>query len=235
MKLPKFCRSQLPLSNGNGLPRVHGSSSGYRANSSLSIMDIERWNKINELFAIWLDLEGSEQEKFLAEVCKDDPALRQEVQSLIESHLQADGFIETPVFQDAAQAIVEEDDLFQIGQQIGPYKIIKEIGRGGMGVVYLAERADEQFQKRVAIKLIKRGMDTDRVLRHFRIERQILAGFDHPNIAHLVDGGSTETGLPYFVMEYVEGQPIDHYCDEKQLNITHRLELFRQICSAVSY
>ena len=104
-----------------------------------------------------------------------------------------------------------------------------------MGAVYLAERSDEQYKKYVAIKLLKRGMDTDDLLRHFRRERQILATFDHPNIARLHDGGSTETGLPYFVMEYVEGKPIDDYCDEHELNITQRLELFQQVCAAVSY
>jgi serine/threonine protein kinase len=112
---------------------------------------------------------------------------------------------------------------------------VKEIGRGGMGAVYLAIRADELFNKQVAIKVIKRGMDTDDVLRHFRNERRILGNFDHPNIAHLLDGGSTESGLPYFVMEYVEGKQIDEYCDERCHSITDRLELFQQVCAAVSY
>ncbi len=104
-----------------------------------------------------------------------------------------------------------------------------------MGVVYLARRADQQYEKHVAIKLIKRGMDTDAVLRHFRNERQILASFDHPNIARLLDGDTTESGLPYFVMEYVEGLPIDEYCDAQALSITERLQLFREVCAAVSY
>jgi serine/threonine protein kinase len=118
---------------------------------------------------------------------------------------------------------------------IGPYRIVRELGRGGMGTVYLAERADEQYEKQVAIKLIKRGMDTDSVLRHFWNERQILAGFDHPNIARLFDGGVTEDGLPYFVMEYVEGIPIDHYCEAHQFSVIERLKLFREVCAAVSY
>ena len=104
-----------------------------------------------------------------------------------------------------------------------------------MGAVYLAERADRQYEKQVAIKLIKRGMDTDSVLRHFRNERQILASFDHPNIARLLDGGATESGLPYFVMEYVEGLPVDAYCDAHALSIVERLKLFREVCAAVSY
>src|SRR4029077_6398714 len=110
-----------------------------------------------------------------------------------------------------------------------------EIGRGGMGAVFLAERADDEYQKRVAIKLIKRGMDTDSVLRHFRNERQILASFDHPNIARLFDGGTTENGLPYFVMECVEGLAIDRYCNTHGLSISERLKLFLEVCAAVSY
>src|SRR5205823_4860718 len=104
-----------------------------------------------------------------------------------------------------------------------------------MGAVYFAERADEQYKKRVAIKLIKRGMDTDSVLRHFRNERQILAGFDHPNIARLFDGGTTKDGLPYFVMEYVEGLPINEYCAAHKISLVERLKLFREACAAVSY
>jgi serine/threonine protein kinase len=154
--------------------------------------------------------------------------LKNEVQALIDAHLQANEFIQTPVVRDIALAIGEEDNAIKIDQQIGSYKILKEIGRGGMGAVYLAARADQEFKKQVAIKLIKRGMDTDRVLRRFRNERQILANFDHPNIARLLEGGSTSNGLPYFVMEYVEGRPIDVYCDENNLSISDRLKLFLQ-------
>jgi serine/threonine protein kinase len=198
-------------------------------------MNPERWNKINEVFVAWLDLEGEEKNTFLMEACGSDSDLRKEVQQLIDAHLQSESFIETPICEQAVQAVAAEDNLLQIGQELGVYRITKEIGRGGMGAVYLAERADQQYKKRVAIKLIKRGMDTDQVLRRFRNERQILAGFDHPNIARLLEGGSTSSGLPYFIMEYVEGLPIDRYCDESNLSITKRLELFRQVCAAVSY
>ena len=112
---------------------------------------------------------------------------------------------------------------------------MKRVGSGGMSAVYLARRADSQYEKQVAIKLIKRGMDTEAMLRRFRNERQILAGFDHPNIARLLDGDTTEDGLPYFVMEYVEGMPIDEYCDQNAIDVTGRLQLFRQVCAAVSY
>src|SRR5437762_6743030 len=128
-----------------------------------------------------------------------------------------------------------EDEIPEKPWRLGNYEIVKELGRGGMGAVYLARRADAQYEKHVAIKLIKRGMDTDSVLRHFRDERQILAGFDHPNIARLFDAGTTSDGLPYFVMEYIEGLPLDEYCDKQRLSITDRLKLFREVCSAVSY
>ena len=121
------------------------------------------------------------------------------------------------------------------GRTIGRYKLLERIGTGGMGDVYLAERADQQFEMRVAIKLIKRGMDTESVLRRFQHERQILASLEHPNIARLLDGGETEDGLPYFVMEYVKGERIDRYAEVKNLSLTERLELFRQVCGAVSY
>ncbi len=132
---------------------------------------------------------------------------------------------------------MNQDDQSQpvVGRRFGPYRVVGEIGRGGMGAVYLAVRADEQFEKRVAVKLIKRGMDTDDIIRRFRTERQILANLRHPNIATLLDGGTTEEGLPYFVMDYVEGVPIDQYCDQHQLSIRNRLQLFRAVCSAVQF
>ena len=119
-------------------------------------------------------------------------------------------------------------------RRIGPYKLIRELGHGGMGTVFLAGRADEQFEKRVALKIV-RGSDSEEVVRFFRRERQILAGLEHPNICRLLDGGSTEEGLPYFVMEYVDGEPIDRYCDERKLSISDRLNLFEAVCSAVQY
>src|SRR5205085_11658989 len=128
-----------------------------------------------------------------------------------------------------------EAESLSPGQVVDRYRISGEIGRGGMGAVFLADRADDQYQKQVAIKLIKRGTDTDAVLRHFFRERQILARFDHPNIARLLDGGATAEGLPYFVMEYVEGLPIDEYCNAHALSVSERLKLFREVCSAVSY
>ena len=153
------------------------------------------------------------------------------VSCFLNQGLQADREGSAEIFE----RILAEADVADTAWRIGNYQVIKEIGRGGMGAVFLARRADEQYQKQVAIKLIKRGMDTDSVLRHFRNERQILAAFDHPNIARLYDGGTTDTGLPYFVMEYVEGLPIDEYCEKHNLSTAERLTLFRQVCGAVSY
>jgi serine/threonine protein kinase/predicted negative regulator of RcsB-dependent stress response len=130
---------------------------------------------------------------------------------------------------------LSKDDLEALADhRIGPYKLIREVGRGGMGAVYLAVR-DDQFQKRVAIKVVKRGMDSEVILRRFRRERQILASLDHPNVARLLDGGSTEDGLPYLVMEYVEGSRLYEYADNHRLDTAERLKLFRIICGAVQY
>jgi serine/threonine protein kinase len=198
-------------------------------------MTPERWQRINEMFHAALDLEGRERSAFLVAQSAGDEALRGKVAALLASHEQAEGFIQGSVFGDAAQLLVEDEAEAMIGQHLGMYKIDREIGRGGMGSVYLATRDDEQFEQQVAIKVVRRGMDTDLVLARFRNERQILAGFAHPNIARLFDGGSTETGLPYFIMEYIEGQSIDEYCDSQRLSTAARLELFRTVCAAVQY
>ena len=159
-----------------------------------------------------------------------------ELTKIISAHQESEDFIQTPVFTDAIKVLsdeIETPDL--IGKRFGVYKIIEEIGRGGMGAVYLAERTDSEFEKRVAIKVIKRGMDTDAVLKRFRNERQILASLEHPNIARLLDGGTTEDGLPYFVMEYIEGLPITKFAEMHGLTINERLELFRQVCSVITF
>jgi serine/threonine protein kinase/tetratricopeptide (TPR) repeat protein len=198
-------------------------------------MTPERWQRINEMFHAALALDGEERSAFLVAQSDGDEALRGKVAALLDSHEQAEGFIQGSVFGDAAQLLVEDEAEAMIGQHIGLYKIEREIGRGGMGSVYLATRDDAQFEQQVAIKVVRRGMDTDLVLARFRNERQILAGFAHPNIARLFDGGSTETGLPYFIMEYIEGQAIDEYCDSQRLSTAARLELFRTVCAAVQY
>jgi serine/threonine protein kinase len=193
----------------------------------------ERWKKVEAVFEQALEISSQERSVLLRNSCGDDEGLRREVELLLDSHSRAGTFLDSSELFLSSDEFQENGDLG--GQMIDHYRIIREIGRGGMGAVFLAERADAAYQKRVAIKLIKRGMDTDSVLRHFHNERQILANFDHPNIARLFDGGTTENGLPYFVMEYVEGVPIDEYCNRHDLPILERLKLFREVCAAVSY
>jgi serine/threonine protein kinase/tetratricopeptide (TPR) repeat protein len=209
-------------------------------------MNPERWKQIEAVFQAALDLPPDERSKFIAEACADDKDLCKQVEVLIRQHDEAGDFIEAPAFaaitgfrtvghSDVDTLMTDRFDDPSIGRSVGAYRIVREIGRGGMGAVYLAERADSEFRRRVAIKLIKRGMDTDFILRRFRKERQILASLDHPYIARLLDGGTTEDGLPYFVMEYIEGLPIYRFCDERKLTIAERLMLFRQVCDAVHY
>jgi eukaryotic-like serine/threonine-protein kinase len=194
-------------------------------------MTPERWQRVEDLFHAALELPVEKRAVSLSAACGDDSELRADVERLLHSHEQSSAFVSGAVagVERVAAMVVTE------GTHIGPYRIVREFGRGGMGTVYLGERADAQFEMRVAIKVIKRGMDTDAVLRRFHHERQILAGLDHPNIARLLDGGTTGEGLPYFVMEFVAGQPIDEYCRSGELSIEQRLHLFRQVCGAVSY
>jgi eukaryotic-like serine/threonine-protein kinase len=188
-------------------------------------MQSAEWLKIKEIFYQTLDLPETERGKFLA---SHDEFVRLEVLELLESHNEAENFIAEP-------AVIEfglNDDKL-ISQQIDDYRIIREIGTGGMGKVYLAER--EGFEQKFALKLIKRGMDTDAVLQRFVRERQILSRLEHPNIARLLNVGSTKAGLPYFVMEYVEGEPLTKFCESHQFSTNERLEIFQKVCSAVSY
>ncbi len=191
----------------------------------------ERWQQIKVVLEGALDREVAERTAFLDISCQGDDELRREVESLVASEPELGDFIETPVFR----IHPEEDVPLAAGERIGAYRVVRELGRGGMGSVYLAERADEEFEQRVALKLVRRGMDTEEIVRRFRSERQILAHLDHPNIAKLFDGGTAEDGRPYFIMEYVEGQPIDEYCDQRKLPTRERLELFRKVCSAVHF
>ncbi len=198
-------------------------------------MTPERWKKVEEVFEAALRQRPDDRSAFLDSVCEGDPALRNQVDTLLVALDRGGGIHSTAASIALSDTKVEDTTASVIGRRLGAYRIERELGRGGMGSVYLAVRADDEFRKRVAIKLIKRGMDTDFIVRRFRNERQILASLDHPNIARLLDGGSTDDGLPYFVMEYVEGQPLYLYCDEHKLTIVQRLKLFREVCAAVQY
>src|SRR5215212_611164 len=201
-------------------------------------MTPDRWRQVEEIFQAALDLSPGDRTRYVSEVCAADTDLKRDVEVLLSQYDSAGELLEEPIYGNTElnmlESFVEEKDPM-IGRRLGSYRIEREIGRGGMGAVYEALRADNEFNKRAAIKLVKRGMDTDFILRRFRKERQILAALDHPHIAGLLDGGTTEDGLPYFVMEFIEGQPLYTYCDNNKLNITERLKLFRSICDAVHY
>src|SRR5262249_10172683 len=170
-----------------------------RAQSRRGRMTPERWRQVDAVLQAAFDRAESQRAAFLDEACAGDPALRQEVESLLAQQGRVADFIKEPVAGVAAAWRPDDPTNALVGRRLGAYQIIEEIGRGGMGAVYLAERADDEFRKQVAIKVVQRGMDTDAVVRRFRHERQILATLDHPNIAKLLDGGTTAEGLPYFV------------------------------------
>lgn len=196
-------------------------------------MTPERWQQIKKILDEVVMVTPDERGVVLDQACKDDPTLRQEVESLLQEHsLTSAGLLDSPITLEDVNPLADES---WAGRRIGPYEVIELIGEGGMGSVYRAARADEQYKKQVAIKIVKHGLDTPFARARFRSERQILANLEHPNIARLLDGGTTETGLPYVVMELVEGQPIDDYCDAHRLSIEKRLQLFRTVCLAVRY
>jgi len=211
-------------------------------------MDSERWQNVERLYHATLQCEESQRDAFLTRSCCGDEALRREVESLVSYGNRTAGFIEGSALEVVAPALAgdeghEQDHAFDhsrviektIGKRISQYRIVEQLGSGGMGEVYRAVRADDQFEKQVAIKLVHAGEASGFVIGRFKKERQILAGLDHPNIARLLDGGATEQGVPYFVMELVEGQPIDTYCASYRLGIAARLQLFLQVCSALQY
>ena len=192
-------------------------------------MTPERWADVGRLFDAAQDLPPESREAFLEGQCDGDADLKAEVGSLLASLDEAESFLERPATGDARQPRAAAR------RRVGPYELVEEIGHGGMGIVFKAVRRDQGFERFAAVKLVKRGMDTDFVLRRFESERRILAGLDHPNIARVLDGGSTEDGLPYFVMELIAGVNILEYCEQKALGVSERLSLFRQVCRAVQY
>src|SRR4028118_1840717 len=184
-------------------------------------MSPERWQRVEEIFEAAIAIPQPQRESFLIESCGADDELRSQIAAMLAAD-ENESTLDLDVADLGASVLLAEEVDRNIGRRIGNYKIIREIGRGGMGAVYEAARADAEFEQRVAIKLIKRGMDTDFILRRFRHERQILANLNHPFIARLFDGGTTEDGLPYFVMEYVIGERITSYCEQKDLSLAER-------------
>ena len=198
----------------------------------IDVDDPADWDAVNDLFHAALERTGDARRAFLAEACAGDDALRLQLERLVRAHETGGHSLDRPVATRAFQLLADET-VVSPGVLVGRYRLVRELGRGGMGAVYLAERADDEFRQQVAVKLIKRGMDTDAVLRHFRDERQIMAALEHANIGRLLDGGTTADGLPYFVMEYVDGQRLDQDRNDHQLEIDQRLALFEQVCAAV--
>jgi serine/threonine-protein kinase len=195
----------------------------------------ERWRRIQELFAAAVVLEGVERTRYLDAACGGDAAMRREVESLLRADRIAagDGGITSAVastVQDIAAA-----GGSRVGDRVGPYRLAGVLGHGGMGTVYLAERADAEYTARVAVKFVRGALAMPELARRLRLERQVLAGLQHPSIARLLDGGTTADGTPYLVMEHVEGQPIDHWCDARALALRDRLRLFLRVCDAVQY
>jgi non-specific serine/threonine protein kinase/serine/threonine-protein kinase len=196
----------------------------------------ESWRRVREILEQALEVAPERRSIYLEEVCAGDKALRREVEALIAADQQAGtGFLAGSAVEASTILTAAEELVSLTGTRIGPYQIVEEIGHGGMGTVYRAVRADDQYRKAVAIKVVRGGLGDEFRLHRFLAERQILANLDHANIARLLDGGATEDGRPYVVMEYVEGRPIDEYCDQGKLPVPERLKLFRTVCSAVAY
>ena len=194
----------------------------------------QRWQQVKEVLSHALELDTGERRVFLDSACANDAELRAEVDQLLDHHVDSDSDVLEQCASDAATRL-RFDPATKEGTRIGPYKLVREIGHGGMGTVYLAERDDEQYRQQVAIKLITPGLGGEAIRKRFRNEMQILADLNHPNIARLLDGGQTAEGVPYLVMEYVEGRPIDTFCDEQRLSIEERLKLFSSVCAGVQY
>ena len=223
-------------------------------------MSASDWERAKELFEAALEVEPSERASFLAANCRE-ASVQQQVEKLLTDYQAAGSFLDNPALsskipnstapeeiqieevfrsflsseeqQDRAKSEETEDPM--VNRRLGAYKLVRRVGRGGMAAVFLAVRADEEYQKEVAVKLVQPGLDSQDVLNRFRNERQTLASLEHPNIVRLLDGGSAAEGLPFLVMEYVEGSPIDEYCDRHKLSVDERLRLFGEVCDAVQF
>ncbi|MDQ6678710.1 MAG: serine/threonine protein kinase [Acidobacteriota bacterium] len=195
-------------------------------------MTPEYLGRIRVIYESALAKDAAERNAFLVQACQGDDAIRREVELLLGARERVPNWMNEPLLAPAPSF----DSVPRMeGRELSGYRLMHEIGSGGMGSVYLAERSDGAFRKQVAIKIIQPGMKSANIAQRFRQEREILASLDHPGIARLLDAGATGEGLPYFVMEFVDGQPIDRWCDERKLNVTQRLELFRAVCEAVQY
>jgi hypothetical protein len=197
-------------------------------------MTAQRWQIVESLFDRALELPEPERDGFLANRCADDPELGAEVRELLAIAQDPGSLLREAVIAEA-QALTGAADTVQVGRRIGPFRLLALIGEGGMGAVYLAERDDAQFHHRVAIKILPHALGPPQAIARFRDERQILAALEHPNIVRLLDGGSTDDGLPYLVMEHIVGTTITRYARDHQLSVRARLALARRVCAGLQY
>ena len=197
----------------------------------------DRWQRIEAIFEGVLAVPDGERQAFLERECGSDVAVRDAVSSLLDADQEVGAFLDDPLLARTDQKTDSATDPGGLSSEskVGNYRILRKIGEGGLSAVYLAVRDDDAFRRRVAVKVIRAGMESRESLRRLRTERQILAGLDHPYIARLYDGGALENNVPYFVMEYIDGVPVDVFCAQKQLDIRRRVELFRKVCEAVHY
>ena len=195
---------------------------------------MKRWHRVNAVFEQALELAPDGREEFVHTACAGDAPLENAVRLLLAADESAEGFLDDPLVLPDLNRERPGSESLPSPARIGPYRLLRQVGQGGMSTVYLARR-DDEFQRQVALKLIRRGMETEESQRRLRAERAILGNLDHPWVARLYDGGTTDQGLPYFVMEYIEGQPADLFCDAQQLSVTQRLLLFQKILEAVRY
>lgn len=194
----------------------------------------EESTDIKVIFSEALAIEDlGERKVYLDEVCKGNRKLRIEIEDLLDAHVEAGDFLKVPSVE-ANATLNGPPSIESPGTKIGRYELLELIGEGGMGLVYLAQQK-EPVKRRVALKIIKPGMDSKEVIARFEAERQALALLDHPNIAHVFDAGTTDTGRPYFVMEYVRGMSITRYCDERRLDVEQRFRLFQEVCEGVHH
>ena len=195
-------------------------------------MPNEKWERIQEIFLQAADVPPSERAALLDGMCGPDTEIRVEVESLLRADTTGESGV-CAAIQSEVASMLDEPSL--VDTRLGSYRLLKQVGRGGMGTVYLAERADGQFRKQVAVKMVRPDMDTEFILARFRRERQVLGRLDHPNIGRLLDGGTASNGTPYFVMEYIDGDWITRYCKSQGLGVEQKVRMFLHICSAVQY
>ncbi|MEM8996043.1 MAG: serine/threonine-protein kinase, partial [Acidobacteriota bacterium] len=200
-------------------------------------MSVADWQRLGDIFQRALEQPESSRKDFLQGASGGDADMVQTIEDLLEADGEVGEFLENPLLARPPRELTagDDDEPLPNGGQIDKYRLQRKIGEGGMSSVYLAARDEDGFRRRVAIKIIRRGMESDDALRRFRAESQILSSLDHPYIARLYDGGMVGNEVPYFAMEYVDGVPIDVYCERHRLGVTERIELFRKVCDAIHY